>query len=56
MSIFDKSEHDENIANLIEDIREYQALCFVRELYKITALILDSCHKPEREDKNCVGN
>ena len=56
MSIFDKTEHDEDIANLIEDIRKYEALCFALELYKITALILDSCHKPEREDENCVGD
>lgn len=56
MSIFDKTEHDDEIANLIEDIRKYQALCFALELYKITALILGSARKPEREDENCVGD
>lgn len=56
MSIFDKTEHDEKTAELIEDIRKYQSLCFALELYKITALIINSVHNSEREDENCVGD
>lgn len=56
MSIFDRTEHDEKTAELIEDIGIYYSLCFALELYKITALILNSVHNSEREDENCVGD
>lgn len=56
MSIFDKTEHDEKTAELIEGIRSYASVCLVYELYKTAVLVLGSIHKPEREDENCVGD
>lgn len=56
MSIFDETEHDDEITKLIEDIRAYASVCLVYELYKTAVLVLGSIHKPEREDGNCVGD
>lgn len=54
--IFDKAEHDDEVTKVIEDIRAYASVCLVYELYKTAVLVLNSCHKPEREDENCVGD
>lgn len=56
MSIFGKTEHDDEVTKVIEDIRVYTSVCLAYELYKTAVLVLGSIHKPEREDENCVGN
>ncbi len=56
MSIFDKTEHDDEITKLIEDIQVYTSVCLAYELYKTAFLVLGSIHEPEREDENCVGD
>ena len=56
MSIFDKTEHDDEVAKVIEDIQAYASVCLVYELYKTSILVLGSIHKSEREDENCVGD
>ena len=56
MSIFDKTEHDDEVTKVIEDIQTYASVCLVYELYKTAVLVLGSIHKSEREDENCVGD
>ena len=56
MSIFDKTEHDDEVTKVIEDIQTYASVCLVYELYKTAILVLGSIYKPEREDENCVGD
>ena len=56
MSIFDKTEHDDEIIKLIEYIQVYTSVCLAYGLYKTAVLVLGSIHKPEREDENCVGD
>ena len=56
MSVFDKTEPDDETMKLIEDIQVYTGVCLVYELYKTAVLVLGSIHKSEREDENCVGN
>lgn len=56
MSIFGKTQHNDEVTKLIEDIRAYASVCLAYELYKTAVLVLGSIHKPEREDENCVGD